>query len=160
VTELREESAGHRTRAKTAEETATAAKAEATKATKDAADAVKAAKTEADAKVAAAQTAANERIILAELKTEAIKAGMVDLDGLKLLDTSKVTIGDDGVVKIPDKFFEEAKTAKPWLFAAAGTSTSNPNPPPKPGDPPAKVAKDMTPDERKAALKGLGVTRF
>ena len=160
MTELREESAGHRTRAKTAEETATAAKAETAKAKKDADDAIAAAKTEADAKVTAAQTAANERIIRAELKAEAIKAGMIDLDGLKLLDTSKVTIGDDGEVKIPDKFFEEAKVAKPWLFAAAGTSTSSTATPPKPGDPGPKAAKDMTADERKAALKGLGVTRF
>jgi hypothetical protein len=48
---------------------------------------------------------------------------MVDLDGLKLLDTAAVATDDKGDVVIPADFFETAKTAKPWLFAAAQQAT-------------------------------------
>jgi hypothetical protein len=174
IRDLRDENATRRVKAKELETALAAETARATKAETDGAaaltaaqaaakkdldDAVAAAKAEAETHKTTATTAANERIIRAELKAEAIKAGMVDLDGLKLLDTSKVTLGEDGEVQIPDKFFEDAKKAKPWLFGTAGTSTSSTTEPPKPGTPGAKAVKDMTPEERKVALKALGVTR-
>ena len=37
-------------------------------------------------------------LVMSELKAEAVRAGMVDLDGLKLLDTSTVTVGERGDV--------------------------------------------------------------
>ena len=107
--------------------------------------------------VAEATTAANGRIVLAELKAEAIRAGMVDPDGLKLLDTSKVALVEDGTVKVPDGFFDEAKKAKPWLFGATPNSTSSTSSPPKPGDTDIKLAKDMTDAERAASLRAMGV---
>jgi hypothetical protein len=35
------------------------------------------------------------RLVVANLRTEAVRAGMVDLDGLRLIDTSSVRLGND-----------------------------------------------------------------
>ena len=63
-------------------------------------------------------------------------AGMIDLDGLKILDTSAVKVDDAGNVTIPDAFFVDAKKAKSYLFAVTGadtgtTTTTAKAPPPK-----------------------------
>jgi hypothetical protein len=116
-----------------------------------AADAAKKAKEEADGTVSAAQKAANERIIRAELKAEAIKAGLVDLDALKLADLSKVTLKDDGTVDGAEALFADLKKAKPYLFGAANTST--PGNAPKPGNQQGKSVKDMTKAEYEAAKR-------
>lgn len=138
VRELREENKGWRLKADENKKAADEAKAAAEKAAKD-----------ADERVGAATKASNDRIIRAELKAAALKAGMVDLDGLKLADLSKVTLDDKGEVQGADALMEELKKSKPYLFGAASSSTGK-NPPP--ADPPAnKKAKDMTPEELAAA---------
>lgn len=142
VRELREENKGWRLKHTEAE----------TKA-KDAADALTKAAKEAEDKVTAATSAANERIVRAELKAAALKAGMVDLDGLKLADLSKVKLGADGEVEGADTLMEELKKAKPYLFGAASTGTGNPAP--KPNDPKPKKASDMTAEEYAAAKSAL-----
>ncbi|HEX7389410.1 MAG TPA: hypothetical protein VF286_04820, partial [Acidiphilium sp.] len=38
----------------------------------------------------------SERLKRAELKIEAVRAGMIDLDGLKLIDFDQVALGEDG----------------------------------------------------------------
>ena len=106
---------------------------------------------DAETKVAEAHTAAEQRVIRAELRTAAIKAGMVDLDGIKLLDLSAVKLNADGDVEGADALIEAAKAAKPWLFGKP--STSNPQPPPPPKAPNAKAALEMTDAEFEAALK-------
>ncbi len=146
VRELRHESAGYRTKAQEAEKKAQEAADLATRATK-----------EADDKIAAATATANERIVRAELKAAAIKAGMVDLDGLKLADLSKVKLNDAGEVEGADALMEEMKKAKPYLFST-GTTTTSTDPKPKPkGDEKVDVSK-MTAAEykehKKAILKG------
>jgi hypothetical protein len=112
---------------------------------------------EADAKgkVTEAETRANERVIRAELKTVALKAGMIDLDGLKLADLSVVKINDKGEVVGADALITKLKEAKPYLFGAATstTNTNTPTPPPNTGE--GKKAKDMTPAERDAKLKEI-----
>jgi len=40
-----------------------------------------------------------ELLVQAELKLEAVRAGMVDLDGLKLLDSSGLQLGPNGEVE-------------------------------------------------------------
>ena len=137
VRELREENKGWRLKASEHEQAA-----------KDAAAAVTAAKAEADAKIAEATTAAQARIIRAEIKAAAVKAGMIDMDGLKMLDLSKLTLNDDGEVDGADALLEAAKKVKPYLFGDAKTSSTTP--PPKPSDPKDKTAKDMTDDELRA----------
>ena len=57
------------------------------------------ARTAADARVAEAMAKANERIIRTELKSYAVKAGIVDLDGLRLADLSGVKLNDAGEVE-------------------------------------------------------------
>lgn len=141
VSELRHENGKWRQKSQEEAAKAAAAAEAATQATK-----------EAEAKIAAAQTAANDRILRSELKAEAVKAGMVDLDGLKLADLSKVKLNaETGDVEGATELMAELKKAKPYLFGAAG-STSNPSAqPPKPGEQKRKAATEMTKEEYAAA---------
>jgi len=85
-------------------------------------------------------------VIRAELKAAALKAGMVDLDGLKLADLSNVKLNDAGEVEGADTLMEELKKSKPYLFGSTQNS-SNPGTPPNPKPPTAKKATEMTPAE-------------
>ena len=158
VRELRAENKGYRLRASEMEKTANDAKAVAEKATADLAAAnEKATKDTADA-VKAANTAAAQRLIRAEVKAGAIQAGLGHLDYLKLLDLSAITVGEDGEVVVPADFWTAAKAASPHLFAATGAdrgTTTNPGQPPKPTPPGTKHASQMTDAEADAALAAL-----
>lgn len=146
VRELREENKGWRLKASEQEAAAKKAKEDADKAV-----------AEANGKVTDAATAAEKRVIRAELKAEALKAGMIDLDGLQLADLSGVKLDDKGEVVGGAEAIEALKKAKPYLFGAASTSSTKTTPP-KPGDSQGKKATEMTPEEykaaRAAALKG------
>ncbi|KAF1003125.1 MAG: hypothetical protein GAK28_04926 [Luteibacter sp.] len=140
VQELRAESSGYRLKAKEQQDAREAAE----KRAKEAEDA-------ASARIAEATSAADQRIIRAELKAVAIKAGIVDLDGLKLVDLSKVKLNEQGEVEGADALIEELKTAKPYLFGAAGSSSVST--PPANTPPAQKKASDMTPEEYAAARR-------
>jgi hypothetical protein len=156
VTELRQESASYRTRAQEAERKAQEADAKAAKVIEEAEARVKKASEDADAKVKETHTASEQRIIRAELKAVAIKAGMVDLDGLKLADLSTVKIDDKGEVVGAEDLMKTLKEAKPYLFKEAISSSNPANPPSK--DPPKKFdARTATPEERAAKAKELGI---
>jgi hypothetical protein len=73
--------------------------------------------------------------ITARVKVAALKAGLIDLDWLKLVDTSKVTLGAYGSVQGSDELIAELKEAKPYLFG--------------------KHARDMTPEQRATKLAEL-----
>ena len=45
------------------------------------------------------ETQSRERLIRSELKAEAVRAGMVDLDGLKLVDAGGLSIDETGEVQ-------------------------------------------------------------
>lgn len=135
VHELRTESASNRVARQEAERKLTAAE-----------EAKTLAETSANEKITAATTAANERILRAELKASALKAGMVDLDGLKLADLSKVKLNDAGEVEGAETLMEELKKAKPYLFGST-TTTSNEVKPPARKDNEPKKATDMTKEE-------------
>lgn len=125
VTELRNESKGYRLKAQEQEQRAKVAEEKAA-----------AAEAAANAKAEDAAKAANERILRAELKAAALKAGMVDLDGLKLADLSTVKLNDAGEVEGADALMESLKKDKPYLFGATGTTTHTGEPPkPKTGEP-------------------------
>ena len=96
---------------------------------------------------------AHTNLVLSELKAEAVRAGMIDLDGLKLLDTSTVTVGNHGDVNGAATVMERFRRAKPWLFAGASSTTTAVPPPSQP--PRAKRATDMTPEEYRAARAAL-----
>lgn len=103
---------------------------------------------DADEKVSAADKAASDRILRAELKAHALKAGLVDLDALKLADLTAVKLNDKGEVDGADKLFADLKTAKPYLFGAANTST--PNTPPS-NTPPGAVKANEIKDPKEYA---------
>ncbi len=137
VAELRSESANYRKRAQEAEHRA-----------KD-----------AEARVAASEQAANQRIVLAELRTAAVRAGMVDLDGLKLADLEGVTLDEAGHVRGTDELMETMKKAKPYLFRSApGVSTSSTQPAPRKEKPRVKTAMEMSGEEWQATKKELGLS--
>ncbi len=101
----------------------------------------------------ALQASTTQRLIRAELKAHAVRAGMVDLDGLKLIDTATVTLDEDGELAGGAALMEAFRHAKPWLFAAANSSTPASPPPSQP--PKAKKATEMTVAEWKAARAEL-----
>ena len=110
--------------------------------------AVESTKTEFGEKLSKAEIAANERLIRSELKSEALKAGMVDMDGLKLADLSSVKLAADGSVEGAEALMKALKEAKPYLFKQpASSSSASPGGAPKADDGKPKSAKDMSPEE-------------
>ena len=79
-------------------------------------------------RIAELEAATAARLVRAELKAEAVRAGMIDLDGLKLVDPSTVTLDEHGEVKGAREAMQALKQAKPWLFGASSSSTANPPP--------------------------------
>ena len=148
VRELREENAAQRVARNAAETKAQAA--EESKAI---------AITEAEKKVADATKLADDRIIRAELKASALKAGMIDLDGLKMADLSKVKLDANGEIEGADALMVDLKKAKPFLFGS-GTTTSSTTAPPKPGDGKPRQATDLSDDEYKKARADIRAGRL
>lgn len=156
VQELRQENASYRTRAIEAEKKAQEAADAAKKREEEAEARAKKAADDADAKVKETHTSAEQRIIRAELKAEALKAGMVDLDGLKLADLSSIKIDEKGEVTGATELMAALKESKPYLFKEA-TSTSSTSTPPKKDPPKPFDARTATPEERKAKARELGL---
>ena len=89
------------------------------------------------------------RLLLADLRAEAIKAGMVDLDGLKLFDVSALHLGDDDRVVDGAKIMDAFRSRKPWLFGSG--SSPGPAVAPEPRPVRHKTAMDMSDAEYAAA---------
>ncbi len=98
------------------------------------------------------------RLLRAELKTEAIRAGMIDLDGLKLLDQSALKLSPSGDVDGIAPIMAQLKRDKPWLFASS--SSSSPVTPPPAQPPRQKRATEMTDAEYRAARAELLKRRY
>jgi hypothetical protein len=108
-------------------------------------DSLRARAAELEQQVRSLSEQARVNLVMSELKAEAVRAGMVDLDGLKLLDTSSVAVGEGGEVTGAAAVMERFRRAKPWLFSSPSTTTTAVPPPSQP--PRAKKAIDMTPEE-------------
>lgn len=104
------------------------------------------------------QREAESRLIRAELKAEAMRAGIVDLDGLKLLDLSAAKLNASGDVEGAGAMIAQLKRDKPWLFG--GASSSSPATPPPAQPPRQKRAMEMTDAEYRAARADLLKRRF
>ena len=104
-------------------------------------------------KLAETEQQARDRIIRAELKVEAVRAGIVDLDGLKLLDLKDLEVTQDGEVANAAHVVAQLRRAKPWLFG--GTSSSSSASPPPAQAPRLKLATEMTDDEYRVARAAL-----
>ena len=89
------------------------------------------------------------RLVAANLRTEAIRAGMVDLDGLKLIDLSSVRLGDDDQIIGARKIMDDLRKNKPWLFPGLSSSTPALAPASQPVR--QKTALEMSDDEYIAA---------
>lgn len=98
-------------------------------------------------------TTQQEVLLRAELKVEAVRAGMIDLDGLKLVDTTGLSLGENGEIEGGRSVMQKLRRSKPWLFGQA--SSSNPGLPPPSLPPAAKSATDMSLDEWRAARADL-----
>lgn len=96
---------------------------------------------------------ARVRIVSAELKVEAVRAGIVDLDGLKLLDLKSVELTPEGELSNGSELIAQLRRMKPWLFG--GTSSSSPAIPPPSQPPRQKLATEMTDDEYRAARAAI-----
>jgi len=107
----------------------------------------------AEAALMQAQAQTDSRLIRAELKAEAIRAGMVDLDGLKLLDTSEIRLNGSGEIVEAAAILAKLKRAKPWLFNA-GSSSAAANPP-RPEPPRVRHANELSHEEWLAARAAL-----
>jgi hypothetical protein len=106
-----------------------------------------------EARILELEATTRETVIRAELKAEAVRAGMVDLDGLKLADTSVVTLNDKGEVVGAASLMASLRRAKPWLFGAA--SSSSVAAVPAAASVRAKSATEMSYTEWQAARKEL-----
>ena len=108
----------------------------------------------AEAALSRVQAEAEARLIRAELKAEALRAGMVDLDGLKLLDAADLRLTDTGEVADAPAVLARLKRAKPWLFGLAMSSSAAANPP-RPEAPRTRHANDLSHEEWVAARAAL-----
>ncbi len=80
-------------------------------------DQLRSAQAEHDAALTTLRAQSRERLLRAELRSEAVRAGIVDLDGLRLADTSAITFADDGGIEGATDVISSLKAAKPYLFA-------------------------------------------
>ncbi len=96
---------------------------------------------------------ADAGIVKAHLQAEATKAGIIDIDGLKMLDVSGVSITEDGEVRGASALMERVRKEKPWLFGKQSTSNTTVVPPAQ--SPRQKLATEMTDVEYKAAREAL-----
>ena len=88
------------------------------------------------------------RLVQSELKAAAIRAGMVDLDGVKLLDMGQVALTEAGEVADASAVMAALRVAKPWLF---GVSSSSSAMAPRAEAVKARTAMDMSVEEWRAA---------
>lgn len=104
---------------------------------------------ELERKLVEHQAMAEQRIIRAELKAEAVRAGMVDMDGLKLVDMDVVKLDPAGDVQGVSEAIRLLRKGKPWLFG--GGNSSHPAVPPSAAPPTARKATEMSYAEWQAA---------
>lgn len=98
------------------------------------------------------------RLVHSEMKAEAIRAGIIDLDGLKLLDLSAVKLNEKCEVDDAAGLMLRFKKAKPWLFATPSSSNFLNAPQVQP--PRQKHATEMTNTEYAVARAALLRQRY
>jgi hypothetical protein len=92
-------------------------------------------------------------LVMAELKAEAMRAGIIDLDVLRLLDLEAAKVDEHhNVLGVPE-MIEKFKERKPYLFRSKSSSTPTSAPPAQPMT--RKRAVDMTDEEYQAARSAL-----
>ena len=108
---------------------------------------------ELERRLAETEQEARGRVLRAELKVEAVRAGIVDLDGLKLLELKQVQLTSEGELANAPELMAQLRRAKPWLFG--GASSSSPASPPPAQPLRQKLATEMTDEEYRAARAAI-----
>lgn len=111
-----------------------------------------------EAEIAALRSVYEAQLVAANMRTEAVRAGMIDLDGLKLADTSSISLATDGTAVGSREVIEGLKRSKPWLFGQPSSSSSLASVPP-PQAPRLRSAMEMTDEEYAAARAALVARR-
>lgn len=93
------------------------------------------------------------RLIAAGLRAEALRAGMIDLDGLKLVDAADITLNDDDTIANGEALMQTLRRSKPWLFRSISSSSASAAPMAKPVR--SKSAMEMSDEEYRAARQAL-----
>ena len=106
-----------------------------------------------EASLKEARASADRQLVHLELKAEALKSGMVDLDGLKLIEHSDVSIDENGQVRGVAAVMSRMRRDKPWLFTPASSSSTASIPVNTPSK--TKLATEMTLDEWRTARAEL-----
>jgi hypothetical protein len=96
-----------------------------------------------------AEETTRARLMRAELKAHAVQAGMIDLDGLKLIDTDELRLSSSGEVEGAAALMISLRRKKPWLFG--DVSSSSAATPPSSAPLKKKLATEMTTEEWRAA---------
>lgn len=92
---------------------------------------------------------ARQGLIKAALKSAALQAGMVDLDGIKLVDAEQIELNVDGEPVGVVPLMQRLQREKPWLFGRPSTSSGATPPAVQP--PTQKRATEMNHDEWRLA---------
>ncbi len=109
--------------------------------------------TEAEPNLAAENAALRARLVQAELRTEALRAGMVDLDGVRLIDPGAIQLTEAGGLEGGSALMTRLRQDKPWLFGRGSSSSGAAAPTAAPAAP--RSAMDMGVDEWRAARAEL-----
>ncbi len=108
------------------------------------------AQAERDAAIASMRAETDARLIRSELRTAAVKSGIIDIDALKLVDLTGLTVQADGNIEGADDAIASLKTTKPYLFEDTRASvystftTSQPRRPPTPAQPDVVDARTLS----------------
>jgi hypothetical protein len=89
----------------------------------------------------------------AELKAEALRAGIVDLDGLRLLDASAWQAPPGSAAVEASEVILKLRREKPWLFGGSQSSSAGSAPVAAPAR--RRMATDMSLDEWRTARAEL-----
>ena len=108
---------------------------------------------ELERRLAETEQEARGRILRAELKVEAVRAGMVDLDGLKLLDLKKVELDLRG--RIGECRRAHGATAASEALVVRWHVIVQPSQPAAGAAPRQKLATEMTDEEYRAARAAI-----
>ncbi|HEY0206373.1 MAG TPA: hypothetical protein VGC15_19755 [Acetobacteraceae bacterium] len=103
--------------------------------------------------LASENAALRARLVQAELRTEALRAGMVDLDGVRLIDPGAIQLTEAGGLEGGSALMTRLRQDKPWLFGRGSSSSGAAAPTAAPAAP--RSAMDMGVDEWRAARAEL-----
>jgi hypothetical protein len=113
---------------------------------------------ELEAKLNALRAESEARLIRAEMRTEATRAGMVDLDCLQFVDLSNIRLTESGEVADAPQIIAQLKRSRPWMFTTSSSSSLASTPAAQP--PRQKHATEMTDAEYIAARAALLKQRY